>query len=169
MQACRARSADAGYGKRAGGSATSGAPAFGFERLLRTKEQTMADNNTNDKSGKKIDYDSRRPIAPVFRGVDLNAGYFQRTPELGRGQGAVLHHRHPAAEHPRACCMGHAQRLSPSRTIHASARARMQGLPRAGSWYRPRRHPDADQGGTRSYDQGISRLEIGREAFIEAL
>ena len=45
----------------------------------------MADN-TNDKSGKKIDYDFAAHERPLFEAW-MNAGYFQRTPELGAGKG----------------------------------------------------------------------------------
>ena len=42
----------------------------------------MADN-TNDKSGgKKIDYDFAAHERPLFQAW-MDAGYFQRTPELG--------------------------------------------------------------------------------------
>ena len=45
----------------------------------------MADN-TNDKSGKKIDYDFAAHERPLFDAW-MDAGYFQRTPELGAGTG----------------------------------------------------------------------------------
>ena len=47
----------------------------------------MADN-TNEKSGaRKIDYDFAAHERPLFQAW-MDAGYFQRTPELGAGRGA---------------------------------------------------------------------------------
>ena len=85
----------------------------------------MADN-TNDKSGKKIDYDFAAHERPLFEAW-MNAGYFQRTPELGAGKGQPYTIVIPPPNITGVLHMGHA--LNDTIQDTCIRRARMQGRP----------------------------------------
>ena len=125
----------------------------------------MADN-TNDKSGKKIDYDFAAHERPLFEAW-MNAGYFQRTPELGAGKGQPYTIVIPPPNITGVLHMGHA--LNDTIQDTCIRRARMQGRPTR--WILGTDHAGIStqtKVDKKLADQGISRLEIGREAFIEA-
>ncbi len=126
----------------------------------------MADN-TNDKSGKKIDYDFAAHERPLFEAW-MNAGYFQRTPELGAGKGQPYTIVIPPPNITGVLHMGHA--LNDTIQDTCIRRARMQGRPTR--WILGTDHAGIStqtKVDKKLADQGISRLEIGREAFVEAL
>ena len=125
----------------------------------------MADN-TNDKSGKKIDYDFAAHERPLFDAW-MDAGYFQRTPELGAGTGQPYTIVIPPPNITGVLHMGHA--LNDTIQDTCIRRARMQGRPTR--WILGTDHAGIStqtKVDKKLADQGISRLEIGREAFIEA-
>ena len=125
----------------------------------------MADN-TNDKSGKKIDYDFAAHERPLFDAW-MDAGYFQRTPELGAGTGQPYTIVIPPPNITGVLHMGHA--LNDTIQDTCIRRARMQGRPTR--WILGPDHAGIStqtKVDKKLADQGISRLEIGREAFIEA-
>ena len=123
----------------------------------------MADN-TNDKSGKKIDYDFAAHERPLFE-AGMNAGYFQRTRGLGGGKGQPYTIVIPPPNITGVLHMGHA--LNDTIQDTCIRRARLQGRPTR--WILGTDHAGIStptKVDKKLADQGISRLAIGREAFI---
>ena len=97
----------------------------------------------------------------------MDAGYFQRTPELGAGKGQPYTIVIPPPNITGVLHMGHA--LNDTIQDTCIRRARMQGRPTR--WILGTDHAGIStqtKVDKKLADQGISRLEIGREAFIEA-
>ena len=126
----------------------------------------MADNTNDKNGGKKIDYDFAAHERPLFQAW-MDAGYFQRTPELGAGKGQPYTIVIPPPNITGVLHMGHA--LNDTIQDTCIRRARMQGRPTR--WVLGTDHAGIStqtKVDKKLADQGISRLEIGREAFIEA-
>ena len=120
----------------------------------------MADN------GKKIDYDFAAHERPLFEAWK-DAGYFQRGEGFGAKKGQPYTIVIPPPNITGVLHMGHA--LNDTIQDTCIRRARMQGRPTR--WILGTDHAGIStqtKVDKKLADQGISRLEIGREAFIEA-
>ena len=126
----------------------------------------MADN-TNEKSGaRKIDYDFAAHERPLFEAWK-DAGYFQRGEGFGAKKGQPYTIVIPPPNITGVLHMGHA--LNDTIQDTCIRRARMQGRP--ARWILGTDHAGIStqtKVDKKLADQGISRLEIGREAFVEA-
>ena len=115
---------------------------------------------------KKVDYDFAAHEAPLFKAWN-DRGYFQRTPGFGKHQNDCYTIVIPPPNITGMLHMGHA--LDDTIQDACIRRARMQG-------YQTRWILGTDHAGIATQtkvdkklaEQGISRLEIGREKFIEA-
>ena len=126
----------------------------------------MSEEKNNEQAKKKVDYDfaaHERPLIEAWQ----NNGYFKRTPGFGRHADDTYTIVIPPPNITGALHMGHA--LNDTIQDTCIRRARMQG-------YRTRWVLGTDHAGIATQtkvdkklaDEGISRLEIGREAFVEA-
>ena len=126
----------------------------------------MSEEKNNEQAKKKVDYDfaaHERPLIEAWQ----NEGYFKRTPGFGRHADDTYTIVIPPPNITGALHMGHA--LNDTIQDTCIRRARMQG-------YRTRWVLGTDHAGIATQtkvdkklaDEGISRLEIGREAFVEA-
>ncbi len=115
---------------------------------------------------KKVDYDFAAHEAPLFKAWN-DRGYFQRTPGFGKHQNDCYTIVIPPPNITGMLHMGHA--LDDTIQDACIRRARMQG-------YKTRWILGTDHAGIATQtkvdkklaEEGISRLEIGREKFIEA-
>ncbi|MDD6729839.1 MAG: class I tRNA ligase family protein, partial [Eggerthellaceae bacterium] len=115
---------------------------------------------------KKVDYDFAAHEAPLFKAWN-DRGYFQRTPGFGKHQNDCYTIVIPPPNITGMLHMGHA--LDDTIQDACIRRARMQG-------YQTRWILGTDHAGIATQtkvdkklaEEGISRLEIGREKFIEA-
>ena len=126
----------------------------------------MSEEKNNEQAKKKVDYDfaaHERPLIEAWQ----NNGYFKRTPGFGRHADDTYTIVIPPPNITGALHMGHA--LNDTIQDTCIRRARMQG-------YRTRWVLGTDHAGIATQtkvdkklaDEGLSRLEIGREAFVEA-
>ncbi|MEG0504482.1 MAG: valine--tRNA ligase, partial [Raoultibacter sp.] len=126
----------------------------------------MAEETNNDQAKKKIDYDFAAHEKPLIDAWE-QGGYFQRTSGSGKHADDTYTIVIPPPNITGALHMGHA--LNDTIQDTCIRRARMQG-------YQTRWVLGTDHAGIATQtkvdkklaDEGISRLEIGREAFVEA-
>ena len=126
----------------------------------------MSEEKNNEQAKRKVDYDfaaHERPLIEAWQ----EKGYFKRTPGFGEHADDTYTIVIPPPNITGALHMGHA--LNDTIQDTCIRRARMQG-------YRTRWILGTDHAGIATQtkvdkklaDEGISRLEIGREAFVEA-
>ena len=126
----------------------------------------MSEEKNNEQAKKKVDYDFAAHERPLIEAWQEN-GYFQRTPGFGEHADETYTIVIPPPNITGALHMGHA--LNDTIQDTCIRRARMQG-------YQTRWILGTDHAGIATQtkvdkklaDEGISRLEIGREAFVEA-
>ena len=126
----------------------------------------MSEEKNNEQAKKKIDYDFAAHERPLIEAW-MNEGYFKRTPGFGEHADDTYTVVIPPPNITGALHMGHA--LNDTIQDTCIRRARMQG-------YQTRWILGTDHAGIATQtkvdkklaDEGISRLEIGREAFVEA-
>ncbi len=126
----------------------------------------MAEEKNNEQAKKKVDYDFAAHERPLIEAWE-NEGYFKRTPGFGEHADDTYTIVIPPPNITGMLHMGHA--LNDTIQDTCLRRARMQG-------YRTRWILGTDHAGIATQtkvdkklaDEGISRLEIGREAFVEA-
>lgn len=126
----------------------------------------MADNTNEKDGGKKIDYDFAAHERPLFDAWK-DAGYFRRGEGFGNKKSQPYTIVIPPPNITGVLHMGHA--LNDTIQDTCIRRARMQGRPTR--WILGTDHAGIStqtKVDKRLAEQGISRLEIGREAFIEA-
>lgn len=126
----------------------------------------MADNTNEKDGGKKIDYDFAAHERPLFDAWK-DAGYFRRGEGFGNKKSQPYTIVIPPPNITGVLHMGHA--LNDTIQDTCIRRARMQGCPTR--WILGTDHAGIStqtKVDKRLAEQGISRLEIGREAFIEA-
>ncbi|RDB60880.1 valine--tRNA ligase [Gordonibacter sp. 28C] len=126
----------------------------------------MAENTNESTGAKKIDYDFAAHERPLFQAWK-DAGYFQRGEGFGAKKGEPYTIVIPPPNITGVLHMGHA--LNDTIQDTCIRRARMQGRPTR--WILGTDHAGIStqtKVDKKLADQGISRLEIGREAFVEA-